>query len=242
MSLNVRRLRRRLWLGRIRKVVLHPISLGIVALLLVGWLGYVRYRPVIQRIPLIDAGGELYVQGRSFGARQGSGHLVLEVGGERMVLRDVTRWSDREVVAQLPSVQSGQAQIVRQILFVRWASKPFPFVVQTEGLPSAPYGYQVPVQARSPWPTFRRDHRNTGRSTIPAHYAGDTPWSFRTGKGIFSTPIIDRDGVIYVGSADHVFYALHPDGGERWRFETGEVSSAFSCSDVVGKRQNLFIV
>jgi outer membrane protein assembly factor BamB len=56
-----------------------------------------------------------------------------------------------------------------------------------------------------------------------AEYAGDSPWSFQTSKGIFSTPIIDGKGTIYVGSADHVFYALHPDGTEKWRFETGEI-------------------
>lgn len=89
--------------------------------------------------------------------------------------------------------------------------------------PSEPYEYQVPVQADSPWPTFRRDHRNTGRSPIPARYHGDEPWAFQTGKGIFATPIVDGQGTIYMGSADHVFYAIRPDGTEKWRFETGEI-------------------
>ncbi len=91
------------------------------------------------------------------------------------------------------------------------------------GLPSEPYGYRVPVQADAPWPTFRRDERNTGRSPIAARYHGDRPWSFATGKGIFSTPVVDGRGTIYVGSADHNFYAIGPDGSEKWRFESGEV-------------------
>ncbi len=33
-------------------------------------------------------------------------------------------------------------------------------------------------------------------------------WRFQTGKGIFSTPVIDGDGNVYVGSADRTFYAL----------------------------------
>lgn len=35
-------------------------------------------------------------------------------------------------------------------------------------LPSEPYHYQVPVEPASPWPTFRRDHRNTGQSPLRA--------------------------------------------------------------------------
>jgi outer membrane protein assembly factor BamB len=90
--------------------------------------------------------------------------------------------------------------------------------------PSQPYGYDTPVQPDSPWPTFRRDRRNTGASPLPALYpAGERPWVFQTGKGIFSTPVIDEDGIIYVGSADHFFYALNPDGSLNWKYETGEI-------------------
>ena len=39
------------------------------------------------------------------------------------------------------------------------------------------------------------------------HYdSGEKPWSFKTSKGIFSTPVIDEVGNIYVGSADKNFY------------------------------------
>jgi outer membrane protein assembly factor BamB len=79
------------------------------------------------------------------------------------------------------------------------------------------------VPSEVPWPTFRRDRRNTGRSPIVATYGGDRPWFFQTGKGLFSTPVVDVRGVIYVGSADHFFYALEPDGTLKWKFETGEI-------------------
>ena len=102
-------------------------------------------------------------------------------------------------------------------------SEPARPVSQAPGLPSQPWGYEVPVRADAPWPLFRRDRRNTGRSPIAARYRGDRPWAFRTGKGIFSTPVLDGDGTAYVGSADHVFYAINPDGTERWRFRTGEI-------------------
>jgi outer membrane protein assembly factor BamB len=58
---------------------------------------------------------------------------------------------------------------------------------------------------------------------VPARYTGDQPWTFPTGKGIFSTPVIDAGGSIYIGSADHFFYALHPDGSLKWQFKTGEI-------------------
>src|SRR5207248_368479 len=48
------------------------------------------------------------------------------------------------------------------------------------------YHYEVPVQSSSPWPEMRRDRRNTGASPIHSIYHGDTPWGFRTGRGIFS--------------------------------------------------------
>ncbi len=75
----------------------------------------------------------------------------------------------------------------------------------------------------APWPTFRRDHRNTACSKLSAEYQGDHPWTFSTGKGIFSTPVIDRNGDIYFGSADHYFYSLLPDGRLKWKFKTGEI-------------------
>jgi outer membrane protein assembly factor BamB len=78
----------------------------------------------------------------------------------------------------------------------------------------------------APWPSMRHDSRNTGRSTIPSRYQGDNPWEFRTGRGLFITPVIDRSGTIYFGSADHNFYALNADGTLRWKFTTGGIIDA----------------
>jgi outer membrane protein assembly factor BamB len=96
---------------------------------------------------------------------------------------------------------------------------------------SLPPPFTAPVQTGSPWPTFRHDPRNSGRSALPAIYQGDRPWAFQTGKGVFSTPVIDGHGIIYVGSGDHTFYALHPDGTVKWKYKTGEIidSAAALC-------------
>lgn len=99
---------------------------------------------------------------------------------------------------------------------------------------SAALAGATPLDAASPWPEMRHDLRNTGASSIAAHYYGDRPWAFRTGRGIFSTPVIGGDGSVYVGSGDTYFYALWPGGRLRWRIKTGgliDAAGALSAFD-----------
>ncbi|MGZ4345407.1 MAG: outer membrane protein assembly factor BamB family protein [Solirubrobacteraceae bacterium] len=90
---------------------------------------------------------------------------------------------------------------------------------------------QPAAQAPAPWPSMRHDQHNTARSTIAGVYRGGRPWSFRTGRGLFVTPIVGGDGAIYFGSADHSFYALNPNGTLRWRFPTGNIIDAAGALD-----------
>lgn len=94
---------------------------------------------------------------------------------------------------------------------------------------------EPPVQAGSPWPQMRHDRRNTGQTAIVARYAGDAPWKFRTGRGIFASPVIDADGTVYVGSADSNFYALSPRGALRWKYTTGNL---IDSAAVIGARDS----
>lgn len=83
----------------------------------------------------------------------------------------------------------------------------------------------------SPWPAMRHDYLNSGRADdirpsqmpdrdqVPA-------WTFRAGGPIFSTPVVGADGTVYIGSADHVFYALGEDGALKWSVRTGTPGSA----------------
>lgn len=91
---------------------------------------------------------------------------------------------------------------------------------------------ESPLQKDSPWPVFRKDFQNTGNSPLKAVYQDNQPWFFQTGKGIFSTPVVDSGGKIYIGSADHFFYVLEPDGSLAWKFQTGGVidSAAALCA------------
>ena len=97
-----------------------------------------------------------------------------------------------------------------------------------------PWG--APLDPSSPWPKFRRDLAQTGRSDVmPTPDEARAPWVFRTAKGIFSTPVIDGAGNVYIGSADRYFYALDAAGEERWRFETGEIIDSSALLDDAGR-------
>jgi len=60
--------------------------------------------------------------------------------------------------------------LVAIYLIVNKFKPPVQHVTMKPAAPSQPYGYDVPVQADSPWPTFRRDRRNTGSSPLIAIY------------------------------------------------------------------------
>lgn len=217
---------------RLRSVLVAGVTL------LAGWLAYRSKQPRIDQVLADPSTGMLTVLGRRFGRRQEASVVVVRAAGQRIRVREVVSWTDREIVLALPKPRaSGTVQVLKRTSQAQWESTAAPFVLRSIPHPTRPYGYQVPVQADAPWPTFRRDHRNTGRSTLPAQYHGDHPWTFRTGKGIFSTPIIDGQGTIYVGSADHKFYALCPDGSEKWHLETGEIidSAGALLEDAAGE-------
>ncbi len=93
----------------------------------------------------------------------------------------------------------------------------------------------VPLAADSPWPKFRGNAHQTGRTDYRPPSTGGVRWDFPTGKGIFSSPVIGADGTIYVGSADRTFYALNPDGTVRWTFLTGEIIDSAALLDDQGR-------
>jgi eukaryotic-like serine/threonine-protein kinase len=69
---------------------------------------------------------------------------------------------------------------------------------------------------------FRGDIAHTGvyASTAPANIH-HIRWEFKTGGRVFSSPVV-ADGVVYVGSNDHLLHAVDAvDGREIWKFQTG---------------------
>ncbi|MEA4909376.1 MAG: PQQ-binding-like beta-propeller repeat protein [Anaerolineaceae bacterium] len=187
-----------------------------------AWQGFRYLHPAIFAIPAIFPGETVVLQGRSFGA---AGQLyVTPPGAAGPQTVDVESWGPGEIRVHLPEAASGTTfQVEKQILGLSLRSQTVSLVVKRPELDDPDLAFQVPVQPEAAWPLFRYDQRNTGSSPQPAVYAGGEPWMFQTGKGIFSTPIVDGEGNIYIGSADHNFYALTPGGKEAWHYTSGEM-------------------
>lgn len=96
------------------------------------------------------------------------------------------------------------------------------------------FSYNLPLDSKAPWAKFRANELNNGRSPVKPVQNDKTPWSYRTGKGIFSSPVVDEDGVCYVGSADHTFYAINEDGTVKWSIKTGEIIDSSALLDDKG--------
>lgn len=76
----------------------------------------------------------------------------------------------------------------------------------------------------SAWPMFGHDVKHTGRS--PYSVDGNNPyflWKYFYWDASFhSSPVIDNDGIIYIGSAFY-FFAINPNGTLKWKFRTDEL-------------------
>ncbi|HWQ06775.1 MAG TPA: PQQ-binding-like beta-propeller repeat protein [Feifaniaceae bacterium] len=98
------------------------------------------------------------------------------------------------------------------------------------------FSYSLPLDPSSPWAKFRANALNNGRSPVaPAENDALAPWSYRTGKGIFSSPVVDAEGNCYIGSADTVFYCFKPDGTVKWSIKTGEIIDSSALLDDQGR-------
>ncbi len=91
--------------------------------------------------------------------------------------------------------------------------------------------------ADSPWPMFRQNLNHTGVSPYDTSLNnGRLKWSFMTNGRIMSqSPVIGIDGTIYVGSDDGNFYAINPDGTEKWNISgrTNANSAAISSDGTI---------
>lgn len=97
------------------------------------------------------------------------------------------------------------------------------------------YTYTVPLDPTSPWPKFRANALQNGRSEVIPEMSNLKPWTFQTGKGVFSSPVIDNDGTVYIGSGDQYFYALDKTGKVKWKTLTGEIIDSSALLDDKGR-------
>ncbi len=72
----------------------------------------------------------------------------------------------------------------------------------------------------------------SGRTLFKLNYnQGVAVWSFKTGKSIRTTPIVDSKGIIYFGSSDGFFYAVSKDGKQVWGFQVGAEMTGYAEVD-----------
>lgn len=66
--------------------------------------------------------------------------------------------------------------------------------------------------AAGPWPQFHADGPNQGFNPISSSYALQPKWTVEVGPVVHSSPVIDADGTIYIGTTDGRLVAVNPDG------------------------------
>ncbi|UCF12300.1 MAG: PQQ-like beta-propeller repeat protein [Thermoplasmatales archaeon] len=72
----------------------------------------------------------------------------------------------------------------------------------------------------SPWSMYCHDTRHSGQSQYStADNPGLEKWRFFLSDWMEECPVIDNDGTIYVMGGNRYFYAVYPDGTEKWKFK-----------------------
>ena len=128
------------------------------------------------------------------------------------------------------------AAIAYVILFVPFGKYDFSPAPTTPMSANGTFAYNIPLDRASPWAKFRANELQNGRTpVIPAVDETLAPWSYRTGKGIFSSPVIDENGNCYIGSADTYFYNFNPDGTVKWKVKTGDIIDSSALLDDQGR-------
>jgi len=89
----------------------------------------------------------------------------------------------------------------------------------------------------SAWPMFGHDTKHTGRSSYSTVDTWERIWAFETYGWADSSPAIDKDGIIYIGS--YRFYAVYPNGTLRWERNIG--GSIESCCPAIGENGIIYV-
>jgi len=126
---------------------------------------------------------------------------------------------------------------ITRIDFAKHNMNPEPAQVSAtaKGFTNPVYSYDIPLDKTSPWPKFRCNSIQTGRSEVLPEKSNLNPWVFHTSKGIFSSPVIDSDGTVYIGSGDHYLYAIDKTGRLKWKYLTGEIIDSSALLDDKGR-------
>jgi len=73
--------------------------------------------------------------------------------------------------------------------------------------------------ADTPWPTYRGNLKRNCLSLYTTDIQSpNLKWKFDCENGVESSPAIGEDGTLYTGSFTDNFFAINPDGTEKWRY------------------------
>ena len=91
----------------------------------------------------------------------------------------------------------------------------------------------------SPWPTPQHDVRRTGKSPYgKVGCTGMLKWKVHLSSGAESSPVIDKDGTIYLSTLQHI-YAINPDGTIKWKIDI----SGWGGEDMtIGRDGTIYVV
>lgn len=113
-----------------------------------------------------------------------------------------------------------------------------PAPVHTAHTPNAPHVSRTHLRVAPPPPgpprMFHLDRRHTGRSPYVGPTSATIAWTFETAGTISAQPVLAEDGTIYVGSHDHFFYAIDPEGRVKWKRDLGDRVYATAYVDAHG--------
>ena len=84
------------------------------------------------------------------------------------------------------------------------------------------------LQPNSPWPMRGQNLRHAANGLVAATDNSVVVLKYKTGGPILSSsPAVDADGTVYVGSSDKHLHAVNGDGTPKWTYETGgEIESS----------------
>jgi hypothetical protein len=94
------------------------------------------------------------------------------------------------------------------------------------------------------WPMFGHDIRHTGRSPYGMKGTGlQEKWRVKlAGYVTFSTPVIDSNGITYIGSkgpgSNGTLHAVYPNGTKKWEFRT---NSAIGASPAIKEDGTIYV-
>jgi outer membrane protein assembly factor BamB len=84
-----------------------------------------------------------------------------------------------------------------------------------------------------PWPMYCHDTRHTSRSPYSTDdNLGVEKWRFDTEEECSGSPIIDKNGIIYIGGSD--MFAVYPNGTIKWKFKMDGMSISAPAIDEEG--------